>query len=806
MKKLLLYGVGTFKNHGVEAIIKSFTDQIDTRKYEINVASFDYLYNKKLFSNKVTKYIKHYKKSNELNKKEKELENKYKKQLFDYNNFELLYQNEVVKTLEEMDINFSVGGDNYCYDFPTWLYALDNKSHSLNKRTVLLGASLFEEIEDEELIEDLNRFDVLVIRESISLEAVKKVVPDYKILYLPDPAFSLKPKKVKLNPWYKDKKILGLNLSPLTLTDKKKYLSFVKFVDYILNNTDYSICLLPHVTNKESNDLDILRKLKNEFKQNDRVYLEKEKYDCEELKYVISKFSLFIVTRTHASIAAYSQSIPTLVIGYSVKSKGIAKDLFGTFDNYVINKDIISTDRLINGFKFLEENKQDIKNRLEKIMPKIIEDSSKVFDRIIDKIIFQDKVKICSKSKCIGCGLCKNLCPKNAITMEPETDGFLYPKIDLSKCIECNICRKNCPINKDKIINNNKYKFYSAKNKDLDVVKESTSGGVFTSIAKEVIKNKGIVYGCTYKKFKTFHIRINKEKDINKITGSKYSQSNILKIIPQIKKDLDKNKLVLFSGTPCQVGMINSYFKSPNLITLSVVCHGVINDTIVNNYKKYLEKTEKDKLIDIKFRTKENGWSKSSIKYILKNKTIIKEFLNDDLMRLYLTNLILRESCYKCSFKGNNNSADIIIGDCWGIEQTNKKMYDEEGISMITCRTDKGKKLFNSIKDSIDIALEKEENVKRFNPSLYRSEQKPVERNYIFTDLYKDYKTMSDKYYYKTQTKNYLRELKRKEEEINKLSSENNMLHNRLIEIYNSRRWKVTESTVNTINRLLGRK
>ena len=133
-------------------------------------------------------------------------------------------------------------------------------------------------------------------------------------------------------------------------------------------------------------------------------------------------------------------------------------------------------------------------------------------------------------------------------------------------------------------------------------------------------------------------------------------------------------------------------------------------------------------------------------------------------------------------------------------------MYDEEGISMITCRTDKGKKLFNSIKDNIDIALEKEENVKRFNPSLYRSEQKPVERNYIFTDLYKDYKTMSDKYYYKTQTKNYLRELKRKEEEINKLLSENNMLHNRLIEIYNSRRWKVTESTVNTINRLLGRK
>ena len=805
MKKLLLYGVGTFKNHGVEAIIKSFTDQIDTRKYEINVATHDYLYNKKLFSNKVNKYIKHYKKSNELNTKEKALENKYKKMPFDYNNFELLYQNDVVNTLENMDINFSVGGDNYCYDFPTWLYALDNKSHSLNKRTVLLGASLFEEIDDEELIEDLNKFDVLVIRESLSLEAVKKVVPDYKLLYIPDPAFSLKPKKVELNSWYKNRKILGLNLSPLTLTDNKKYKSFVEFVDYILKNTDYSICLLPHVTNKESNDLDILRKIKTTYKNEERIYLENGKYDCQELKYIISKFNLFIVARTHASIAAYSQAIPTLVIGYSVKSKGIAKDLFGTYDNYVISKDVISTDRLINSFNFLESNSEDIRKKLEKSMPKIIEESSKLFDKIIEKITIQDKLRICSKSKCVGCGLCKTLCPKNAITMEKGIDGFLYPKIDLSKCIECNICRKNCPINKDKQINNEKYKFYAVKNKNNEVVKVSTSGGIFTSIAKQVLKQKGIVYGCTYKKLKTSHIRINKEKDIIKINGSKYTQSNILDIIPSIKKDLSKNKLVLFSGTPCQVGMIKSHFDSPNLITVSVVCHGVLNDEIIANYKKYLEKTEKDTLIDIKFRTKENGWTKSSIKYIFKNKTIINKFMDDDLMRLFLTNLVLRESCYKCSFKGNNNPADIIIGDCWGIETTNKKMYDEEGISLVTCRTEKGKKLFNNIKSDLDIAIEKEENVKRFNPSFYISVKKPVERNYIFNEIYREFKIMSDKYFYKTQTKNYLNQLKEQEKELNRLVSENNILHNRLIEIYNSKRWKVTESTVNTINRLLGR-
>ena len=211
-------------------------------------------------------------------------------------------------------------------------------------------------------------------------------------------------------------------------------------------------------------------------------------------------------------------------------------------------------------------------------------------------------------------------------------------------------------------------------------------------------------------------------------------------------------------------------------------------------------------MIDIKFRTKENGWTQSSIKYLFKNKTRINKFIDDDLMRLYLDNLVLRESCYKCNYKGNNNVADIIIGDCWGIEQTNKKMYDEDGVSMITCRTEKGKDLFNKIKNELEIALESEENVVRFNPSLYKSFNKPVERNYIFTDLYKDFKSMSDKYYYKSQTKKYFKELKKKEEEINKLSYENKMLHNRLVEIYNSKRWKVTESTANTINRLLGRK
>ena len=389
--------------------------------------------------------------------------------------------------------------------------------------------------------------------------------------------------------------------------------------------------------------------------------------------------------------------------------------------------------------------------------------------------------------------------------MEKDKAGFLYPIIDLSKCIECNLCRNNCPINKVKIENNTKYKFYSAKNKNNDVLKESTSGGVFTEIAKYVLSNKGIVYGCNYKRFNTNHIRINNIKDINKITGSKYTQSSIKKVIPQIKKDLERKKTVLFSGTPCQVGMIKSYIDDPNLVTVSVICHGVMNDEIIKNVKKSLDKSEKSKLIDITFRTKENGWSTASIKYLYKNQKKVNKFVDDDLMRLYLTNLVLRESCYKCSFKGPNNRADIIIGDCWGIEVTNKKMFDEKGVSVVACRTDKGKEIFNKIKNNFEIAIEKENNVEIYNSAFYKSVKKPIERNYIFNDLFKDYKIMSSKYYYQAQTKNYLKEIKKKDQEIGKLASENLTLSNRLVEIYNSRRWKVTEKTANTINRMLGR-
>jgi len=446
-KKILLYGIGTFKNKGVEAIIQSTIRQINLKEYEISAASHDYEYNKTFYNKEIKKYIKHYKKAEELNEEEKALEKKYQNMIFDYNNFELLYQNEVVEEMKKSDICISVGGDNYCYDFCTWLYALDKKSHDLGKKTVLWGVSLFEEINDPELINNLNNYDVLVIRESLTYNAVKKYIPEEKILFCPDPAFSLEKKEIRLNEWYKNRNFIILNFSPLTVQDEKKYNEIKNLVNYILKKTKYSICLLPHVTTEDCNDLDILKKLKEEYPKEQRLYLEEGNFNCNELKYIISKATILVAARTHASIAAYSTEIPTLVIGYSVKSKGIAQDIFGNYDDYVISKDELKNNNLIEKFKFIENNQESIRKTLKEKMPIYKEKAKNIWNALIKKLDELDKQTICSKDKCIGCGLCANLCPKNAITMEKDMNGFIYPKLDLKKCISCNLCRKECPIN-----------------------------------------------------------------------------------------------------------------------------------------------------------------------------------------------------------------------------------------------------------------------------------------------------------------------------------------------------------------------
>ena len=806
-KKILIYGVSTFKNRGVEAIINSTLGQIDTKDYDITLASYDLPYNSNKYTDKV-KYVDHYR-MNDLNKEEQELEKKYQNMPFDYNNFELLYQRDVVKAIEDSDICISAGGDNYCYNPCTWLYALDKKSRSLGKKTVLWGSSLFEEIDDLELIENLNNFDVLVIRESLTLDAIKNYVDPKKIIFAKDPAFSMPTTKVELNEWYeKNKDFMILNVSPLTIKNETGYKAVVDLLKYVLKNTKYSICLLPHVTTEDCNDLDILNELKKEFSNNKRVYLEENEYDCRELKYIISKSKLVVAARTHASIAAYSTCVPTLVIGYSVKAKGIAKDLFGSYDDYVINSSDLTSELLIDKFNFINNNREKIINTLQEQMPKIKKETSTIFEKVIEKLEKQEQEIICHKDNCIGCGVCATVCPVNAITMQENKEGFVYPKIDLKKCIHCNKCRSTCPIlNKEKTKEFER-EVYAIKNNNLEERKKSTSGGVFSILAKNILSKKGIVYGCEMINNKAKHIRITKVNELDKIRGSKYIQSSIMDTYKLLKKDLDNKKQVLFSGTPCQIGAIKAFLgkEYSNLITVSVMCHGVMSYKLLELHLSNLKNKYNSKITEWNFRNKQpNPWNVSSVSYKVGDSKKVFSFMDDDLMLLYLKNVVLRENCYKCEYKEKNNVADLIIADYWGIEVVNKDFFDANGVSAVIINSQKGKKFYNSIniEKYAEVTNGNFEDVYKYNPAYNKQVECIINRKKYLSDLY----TSDFEIAYTAIKKDLLeQELIKTKKELAKVQYQNEELKNAIREIFNSKRWKIVDKPLNLINRILRRK
>ena len=798
VKKILLYGIGSLQNRGCEALVNSTITQIDP-KVEIVAASFDYDHDKDMYKDRIDYFVNHHKQNPEEFTEEEQKEFEHIQNIpFDYYNYECFYERDVIKEMKDADICIHIGGDNYCYGVNEWMYTINRKAKELNKKTVLWGASLYDEITDVDLINDLQKYDFLMIREKISYNAIKKYIDEDRLMLVPDPAFSLVPKKVKLNSWYKGRKVLGLNLSPLTVKTKENERAVNTFIDYILNTTDYSIALLPHVTVEEVSDLSVLKKIKEEYKDEDRIFLDDEEYDCQEIKYIISKCDLVIAARTHASIAAYSTGVPTLVIGYSVKSRGIAEDLFGNYQDYVLPTEELVGDQLINKFKYIDENKEKIKEILKEKLKIVKKEAKNLYNQMIERLDYLDKKYVCSKNKCTGCSACLNICPVNAIKFVENKEGFLYPEIDLDKCIHCDKCRNTCIALHPKITSSKIEECHAIKAISDEVRKISSSGGVFHYLATKILEEKGVVYGAELKNFKVEHIRITDTKDLIKIKGSKYAQSNLKNVFQQVQKDLKDNKKVLFSGTPCQIQGLKKYLNQDyeKLYTVSVICHGVINDKLMKKRILEFEKQYDTKMKSLKYRSKINGWDKSTIEFDSKRIRKSYAFTEDSLMNLYINNFILRESCYACPAKGlENNIADIILGDYWGIYHVHREMFDNLGVSAIIIKTPKGKNLYDKVKNQF---IEKEtdiQNIVKYNPSLIESVRRPLERSKIFNDIENnELKILSRICTYTIKSKN--------DNEIDNLLSKNRELSDHLNQIYNSKRFKLIDKLGNIWNKI----
>lgn len=276
------------------------------------------------------------------------------------------------------DIWFSIGGDNYCYP-GTEILAAENKI--LKKRgakTVLWGCSVEPHLVDQpQIAEDLAHYDLITARETISYNALQKVNPN--TVLVADPAFLLKRIDLDLPKGWIEGKMIGINASPLILNSAKNgriaFDAYCKLIERILNETEYSIVLIPHVVWESNDDRKPLTELYNRYTFSNRVIMLND-YNCMELKGYIARCRMFIGARTHATIAAYSSFVPTLVLGYSVKSKGIAKDLFGTYENYVLSvQNLNNEEDLANSFFWLMKNERQIKKHLERVIPNYVKKS-----------------------------------------------------------------------------------------------------------------------------------------------------------------------------------------------------------------------------------------------------------------------------------------------------------------------------------------------------------------------------------------------------------------------------------------------
>ena len=287
---------------------------------------------------------------------------------------------------------------------------------------------------------------------------------------------------------------------------------------------------------------------------------------------------------------------------------------------------------------------------------------------------------------------------------------------------------------------------YAVKHKDFETRMASRSGGIFTALSDCVLKKQGIVYGCVLTEdFNAVHIRAEKSEDRNKMRGSKYIQSDMGDIFSSVKNDLENDRLVLFSGTSCQVAGLKAFLQKPyeKLFCVDVVCHGVPSPKVWQDYIKYQEQRSKGKCIKVDFRNKRDfGWFRHiETLYFDNGKRIDSEIFKD----LFYNHFMLRPCCYKCPYKSTEHPSDISIADYWGIDKAVPNFNDNKGVSLVLVNSELGCEFFEQVKDSIEYRESSIEN--SLQPALIKPFDKPDNREEFWDDYNKkSFKYIAKKY------------------------------------------------------------
>jgi len=315
------------------------------------------------------------------------------------------------------------------------------------------------------------------------------------------------------------------------------------------------------------------------------------------------------------------------------------------------------------------------------------------------------------KDMCCGCRACEKICPKNAISMHTDSEGFMYPSVDREKCVSCNKCEKVCQyFDFDKKFSLNRpERFAVGYSNDGEIRQRSRSGGVYVALSDYVLSNNGVVYGASLMPDMTVcHTRAVSREERNSHCGSKYVQSDVKNTFSEVCADLDSGKTVLYSGTGCQIAGLLSFLKEKNnksykdnLFTVDIICHGVVSPRVWKDNINELEKRCNGKIVSADFRDKSFGWDSHTESYLTQN----NERLTDRrYTSVFYSHNALRPSCYNCLFASLDRASDITIADAWGVKRDRPEWDASKGVSLVMLNTERGARLFDSVKSTLTYA------------------------------------------------------------------------------------------------------
>ena len=370
-------------------------------------------------------------------------------------------------------------------------------------------------------------------------------------------------------------------------------------------------------------------------------------------------------------------------------------------------------------------------------------------------------IELGNKANCCGCGACVSVCPKQALTLCEDEDGFVYPVLDESLCIHCDCCSRVCAYQKKEPRGSQK-ETYAAAAEGIDI-SLSASGGIFAGLAKAVLDEGGVAFGsslyCEAENLTIRHISINSPDDLPKLQGSKYVQSSIGETYKETKELLDCGRKVLFSGTPCQIAGLYGFLGKDyeGLYTVDIVCHGVPNVKMFQDYLKHEELKKGGRIVDFRFRDKSQGWKlygKMTVEESGGNRRDIRfEPEESSFYQMFLNGYTYRENCYSCPYAGEHRTADLTIGDFWGIEVVQPELLKENGgtldeargISCVIINTDKGREFLTSV-PGLQLFPSTFEKAQKYNGQLREPSKQKPEREKVL-NLYKKSYNSLEKWY-----------------------------------------------------------